>query len=78
MTGGDRPTAQVFRVPLERLLDNDKAQNNRIDLANRVTVEARLLRLHKLDVTVDDTGESLGAVSTGIIGDATKPTLACS
>jgi hypothetical protein len=22
MTGGDRPTASVFRVPLERLLDN--------------------------------------------------------
>jgi hypothetical protein len=28
MTGGDQPTAQLFRVPLERLLDNDAKNLN--------------------------------------------------
>lgn len=75
MTGGDRPTAQVFRVPLERLLDNDAAQTARTDQTENVAVERALLRLHKLDVTVDDTAESLAAVSTGTLGDPTKATL---
>lgn len=75
MTGGDTPTAQLFRTPLERLLDNDAAQNARVDLTNNVAIERALLRRHKLDVTVDDTAESLAAVTTGFQGDPTKPTL---
>lgn len=46
-----------------------------VQAASKVTIERTLLRLHRLDVTVDDTAESLGAISTGILGDPSKPTL---
>ncbi len=75
MTGGDRPTAQVFRVPLERLLDNDVAATARVTRAEDAALARSLLRLHELDITVDDTAESLAAVSTGFQGDPTKATL---
>lgn len=75
MTGGDRPLAQVFRVPLERLLDNDAAHRRDIARYSNVVVERALLRFSALDVTVDDTAESLGVISTGLLGDPTKPTL---
>lgn len=75
MTGGDTPTAQLFRVPLERLLDNDAARRRDVARSSNVVLERALLRFQALDVTVDDTAESLGAITTGFGGDPTKPTL---
>lgn len=75
MTGGDTPTAQLFRVPLERLLDNDAARRRDVARSSNVVLERALLRFQALDVTVDDTAESLGAITTGFGGDSTKPTL---
>lgn len=74
MTDGDSPSAVLFRLPLERLLDNDVHLEARVAAREEDSVRA-LLRMHKLDITVDDTAESMGAISTGFLGDPSAPTL---
>lgn len=57
MTGGDRPTAQLFRVPLERTFDNDALQ--RLKRLERDVLCMRSVWRSGLSIT--DTAESLGA-----------------
>lgn len=64
LTGGDRPTAQLFRVPLERLLDNDalRRQVAASDALQRLEDQVLTLRaVWRYSLTVTDTAESVGA-----------------
>lgn len=71
MTGGDRPTAQSIRVPLERLLDNDAALTaTAADLSDtafarfmRSALQLREIRLEGTSIT--DTTENMGAITVG-------------
>lgn len=57
MTGGDRPTAQSVRVPLERLLDNDAAQTAHFAELNSSAFAE--IREDFLGAVVDDSGSDL-------------------
>jgi hypothetical protein len=64
MTGGDRPTAQVFRVPLERLLDNDAAQTARFEALGSVPYAE--IREDFLGAVIDDSGANLLTAPTSM------------
>lgn len=68
MTGGDQPTAQLFRVPLERCLDNDASLTSSVALLSRRILLSNALRTRPLVIeaggTITDTANSLGAVQS--------------
>jgi len=68
MTGVDRPTAQAFRVPLEKLADNCaylKAQHDTATLSGRLRRSVQLRTLQRAGDTIDDTTDSLAAIQLG-------------
>lgn len=71
MTGGDTPSAQLFRVPLERLLDNTATLNaGLVREVSRDRIRSALRMRPLLPIESDDTSEFMAAAAWGETGSA--------